>query len=459
MLMNRFLIVLTLSICFSSLAVPVMGQTEKVVVSAPPVSPEPEWQTASQASVGYGIKMETFERSDSAPWIRIYGSKGKWTNRAFLDNGKANYKGGEDYFFLSGTDVDNVGIPLRVEITAGGDDAHGFTLQSVDYFAKTDSDMDDVKSTVKDFNNRAKVLDEDFEGFDGFGVFSSQGKLKNTLIAQVAFDQSLHLATTQRRHSDNLEYGPGPFYLNASQLLKDSGGEELKMNVSTIFVAVDARSSSSPITYNSREDSTVSLEEIRRAINSTMSQTSSSDSTTVGVKVEREGTAPLIGKVKAELSFSHTHTTGSSEANGSSSENQNGRKGFHTSSSGLEFKVNMGDVTFFEVTKTATVALLGAIPELTTISPQVKIETSIRPVTFRTNLETGELCKLVFVEKSSGSFTEGNREHHYQLGSELKNETSFLEIAERAWGKGSDGFSTHTEITPANRENFSKSGK
>lgn len=459
MLNNRFFVFLTLIVLLPSTATVVLGQTKKVVLSAPPVSPAPHWQAASQANVGYGIKMDTFERSDSAPWIRIYGSKGKWTNRAFLDNGKANYKGGEDYFFLSGTDVGNVGIPLRVEFAPGGDDAHGFTLVSVDYFANANLDMSEVKSSVKDFNNRAKVLEKEFDGAAGFGVFSGRGMLKESLVVQVEFGESLHLAVNTRRHTDNLEYGPGPFYLNASQLLGDSDGKELEVNVSKLIVAVDARSANFPIRYNSREDSTVSQEEIRRAINSEMAQTSSSNSTTVGVKVEKEGSAPLVGKVKAELSFAHTHTTGSSRSNSSSSENQSGRNGSHTSSTGIEFQVNMGDVTFFEVTKTATVTLLGGIPELTTISPQVHIETNIRPVTFRTNLDTGELCRLSILSKTSGSFTEGKREYIFQLGTELKDDPTFLSIAERAWGKGENGFSSRTEITDEVRAKFGKSGK
>lgn len=449
MFVNRFLIVLAILALLPSFATPVMGQKKKVIVSAPPVAPTAKWQSASQENVAYGIKMDTFEASDAAPRIRIYGSKGEWTNPMFLDNGKANYKGGEDYFFLTGSDFENnVGIPLRVEFEAGGDDAHGFELKSVDYFAIAGWDMRKVKTEVEDFNNRNEVLNS-LQGFL---------RLKDTLVAQVVFEKSLHLAVTDRKHA-NLWYSKGPHYLDASKLLKDSAGKELEMNVSKMFVVVDARSANSPITYNSGEDSTVSQEELRRAINSKMSQTSSSDSTTVGVKLEKEGTAPLIGKMKAELSFSHTHTDSSSESNSSSNENQNGRKGSHTSSTGIGYQVNMGDVTFFEVTKTATVKLLGAIPELTTISPQVKIETSIRPTTFRTNLETGELCRLNYVSESTGSFVGGNRKHIFQLGGELKNESELLNIAEKAWGTGPNGFSTYTEISPAIKAKFGKSGK
>lgn len=456
MFINRFLVLLTLVFVLPSFATPVLGQTKRVVMSEPPVAPTPEWQAAAEENVAYGVKMETFEASDAAPWIRIYGSKDKWTKKKFLDNGKANYKGGEDYFFLSGTDVEgNVGIPLRVEFKAGGDDAHGFKLKSVDYFVKTDKDMDEVRSRVQDVNKRNKVLDK---GIETFGVFSSEEKVRDTLVAQVVFKKGFHLATTERRHSDNVWYSKGG-YAPAFELFKHSGGQELKIDVSRIFVAVDARSSSFPIKYNSGEDSTVSQEELRRAINSQMSQTSSSDSTTVGLKFENEAKNPLIGKMKTELSFSHTHTDSRSESNSSSNENQFGRKGSHTSSSGLEYQIDMGDVTFFEVTKTATVQLLGSIPKLTTISPQVNIVTHIRPTTFRTNLETGELCKLVFVSKSSGSFTQGQREYNYQLSTELKNDKAFLDIAEKAWGKGPNGFSTRTEINPSIKARFGKASK
>jgi len=307
-------------------------------------APDPEWNRLPARNIAYGIEIETFNSTDDAPIMTLSGTKGTYSTSVKLDNIPDNFKKGKkDYFVFAAEDIGNVGHPIAIEFKAGGNDGWGFRNIRVDFYANSTKDFNtNSLSPTQIFNDRAK----------------SQAILGQP-IAEILFDGAGRIdgnSSTAKEGGQNWTYKDKSkvFYAEGSGSIKPLG-KPFEFEIGKRFIIIDSRNFDEPVVWDTREDTTTSVGEIKSSLQKRTSLQENENTLAIGVSttVGASATDPITGigaNFSTTYSLNNTFRVKTQKSDESSRGTTQNIENSSINSNSTKYTINPGNLAIIRIT-------------------------------------------------------------------------------------------------------------